>query len=404
MTVTSPRAMLPHAFTMEARKERGSISLEIIHQIRREASEFHEPRSANPGLGLQLAVETALQEFPEVLENAGEPSIERLRVYRALGRCELAHGHSLDALHAACRLGGRVALRRYARIGQRAGLRPDEMVALADAIFGHIDALVSAAAAGYAEAKDNRDSIAGVSTNRRLLRDLLVARAETSPDQLEQAAAAAGVRLAERLACVALGMPPPSGTSTLRIGGLPQTVLYGLDRQNPFMVLCDPASDLRDGLLVALLRECGAVVGPTVPPSMAHDSLRWARRVHERLSAAQPLAKAPVVCDHALPSVLLLADEPLVTLLVGRRLAPLADLTAKQRRRMEATLLAWLNTNGGSAPQIAAKLGIHPQTARQRLHRLHELVGPVFVDPDARFELEVALRGQRAVETLSRQQ
>jgi DNA-binding PucR family transcriptional regulator len=180
-------------------------------------------------------------------------------------------------------------------------------------------------------------------------------------------------------------------------------VLYDLDCQNPYLVLRDPGEDLRDELLLGLLRDRGAVVGPAVPPTMAPDSLRWARRLRDRLPAPA-LAKAPIMCDHALPSVLLLGDEPLLKLLADRRLAALADLTVKQRRRMETTLLAWLDTNGGSAPQIAARLGIHPQTARQRLHRLHELFGPVFADPDARFELELALRGRHALSALGRQQ
>ena len=73
---------------------------------------------------------------------------------------------------------------------------------------------------------------------------------------------------------------------------------------------------------------------------------------------------------------------------------PLAALTVKQRDRLEATLLAWLETNRGSAPQVAARLGIHPQTARSRLHRVQELFGPALAEPKSRFEIEVALRGR----------
>jgi hypothetical protein len=236
-----------------------------------------------------------------------------------------------------------------------------------------------------------------------MLRDLLVAGA--SFDQLEQLAAAARWPLPDRICCVALGAlaPPPEAAAIQPGSTLPDTVLYDLDRQEPYLVLRDPAQDLRDGLLLGLLRDRGAVIGPAVPPTMAPDSLRWARRLRDRLPA-QALAKGPVRCDHALPSLLLLGDEPLLELLADRQLGALADLTVKQRRRMETTLLAWLDTNGGSAPQIAARLGIHPQTARQRLHRLHELFGPVFADPDARFELELALRGRHALSALGRPQ
>ena len=89
--------------------------------------------------------------------------------------------------------------------------------------------------------------------------------------------------------------------------------------------------------------------------------------------------------------------------LIGeRRLAPLAALTVKQSDRLEATLLAWLDTNRGSAPQVASRLGIHPQTARSRLHRVQELVDPALADPEARSEIEVAQRGKLIRSTFDR--
>jgi DNA-binding PucR family transcriptional regulator len=41
---------------------------------------------------------------------------------------------------------------------------------------------------------------------------------------------------------------------------------------------------------------------------------------------------------------------------------------------------------------MAAELHLHPQTVRYRTARLRELLGGQLEDPDARFELEVALR------------
>ncbi|WP_344468322.1 helix-turn-helix domain-containing protein [Kitasatospora kazusensis] len=49
----------------------------------------------------------------------------------------------------------------------------------------------------------------------------------------------------------------------------------------------------------------------------------------------------------------------------------------------------------GTAPEVAARLGAHPQTARQRLHQVHRLFGPAPTDPDARFEPAVALPNRR---------
>ena len=44
---------------------------------------------------------------------------------------------------------------------------------------------------------------------------------------------------------------------------------------------------------------------------------------------------------------------------------------------------------------MARALHVHPQTARYRLARLRELLGDPLDDPDARFELELALRAGR---------
>ena len=45
---------------------------------------------------------------------------------------------------------------------------------------------------------------------------------------------------------------------------------------------------------------------------------------------------------------------------------------------------------------------MHPQTVRYRLARLRELFGPRLDDPDARFELELALRARRLAGVASR--
>ena len=44
---------------------------------------------------------------------------------------------------------------------------------------------------------------------------------------------------------------------------------------------------------------------------------------------------------------------------------------------------------------MAAELDVHPQTVRYRVNRLRELLGTQLDDPDARFELEIALRALR---------
>jgi len=59
--------------------------------------------------------------------------------------------------------------------------------------------------------------------------------------------------------------------------------------------------------------------------------------------------------------------------------------------RMRETALAHLR-HDGNAVTMAAAMHVHPQTARYRIARLRELLGDQLDDPDARFELQLALR------------
>ena len=102
---------------------------------------------------------------------------------------------------------------------------------------------------------------------------------------------------------------------------------------------------------------------------------------------------------------LLLADSHKLSLLLGvdRRLArdvadtalaPLEGETELSRERLGSTLDAWLR-HRGRTEAVAKALHVHPQTVRYRLARLRELFGARLDDPDARFELELALRARR---------
>lgn len=44
---------------------------------------------------------------------------------------------------------------------------------------------------------------------------------------------------------------------------------------------------------------------------------------------------------------------------------------------------------------MAARLGIHPQTARYRLRQIRELWGDAIDEPDQRFEMLLVLRARR---------
>ncbi|MEU6666010.1 helix-turn-helix domain-containing protein [Streptomyces sp. NPDC046727] len=346
-------------------------------------------------------MEAALEEFADrVVSARGSLDAARVPVYRALGRGELVEGRSLDALQAAYRLGARVAWRRYARVARRLALSTEAVALLAEAVFTHIDEIAAASVQAYADAQADA---AGTTGRRRhhLLLLLTTGSPVPDPEAVRRAAVDADWPLPDTVAAAALG--PLSGSRTgggertaaggsLALGArgrhrLPEPVLADLEGSSPCLVIPSPHLLLADPRLQRLLRDTAGVVGPAVPPVQAADSLRWARILRDAGAAG-----AAALTDPPLGRLLLLADPALVRLMASRHLKPLASLTSKQRARVASTLLACLQTRHGTAPEIAARLGIHPQTARQRLHQVNHLFGDLLADPDARFEAEAALR------------
>ncbi|MFC1419988.1 helix-turn-helix domain-containing protein [Streptacidiphilus cavernicola] len=405
---------------MLIRAENVRLGPEIVFEIRRQIPEYARPLGGGFGAGIQRGAVRALAQFAELIADDAAPAEESLQVYRALGRGEWREGRSLDALQAAYRLGGRLAWRRYAQAARRTGMPPAAMAALAEAIFAHIDEMAAASVEGYSEAR--ADAVGTLRRARRRLAELLAEGA--SVPVLAEAARAARWELPERVAAVALapgggilgvgvgvgtGTSPGArsgrggagartragvgadGYSAVAAGLRPMaSVLAALDGPEPCLFVAEPEQPGRCEQLARVLADRRAVLGPTVPVTQAGQSLRWARTVVAKGAAQAGMRR----CDGQLSSVLLLGDEELVRLLAARRLAPLDGLTAKRRRRLEETLLVWLESSRGSAPEVAERLGLHPQTARQRMRRIEELFGPALADPDARFEIELALRGR----------
>jgi DNA-binding PucR family transcriptional regulator len=138
-----------------------------------------------------------------------------------------------------------------------------------------------------------------------------------------------------------------------------------------------------------------------MPMAEAWHSLRWARR-------ALALSRAGILCDDDvtfcedfLVELWLLADDLLIDQLAKRRLGALATLTSMQRQRLAETFSAWLETRG-TAPEMAERLKVHPQTVRYRMRNLERTLGGQLSDPDARFAIELVLRAARLRERASR--
>jgi len=384
--VDHPWRGLPPEVAHVLRPELPPLADEIIAAVFEGVPEYRRPLEGPFGRGLRVGVQEALSQFMEMIEHHDRARAERAReLYVNLGRGEMLAGRTLDALLAAYRLGARVAWRRLAAAGAAGGLPPETLYLLAEAIFAYIDELSAESVEGYAQ---EQSAAAGeAQRRRRVLVRLLVQRPPADPAAIAAAAVDARWELPRTLAALTLeGEDPDRLAGRLGAGAIAAPV-----SELSCALVPDPDAPGRRAELERRLRGAQAVLGPSVAWTDAPESFRRAaavtRLVAEGIVAAHPLVSASA---HSV-ALLLYSERALVSDLAADRLAPLAELPAGARLRLSETLRAWLD-HQGRIPPIAEALHVHPQTVRYRLGRLRELFGAALEDPQARFELELALR------------
>jgi hypothetical protein len=385
--VPRPRA---RRFAALAMAEVPALAQAILGEIRREY----------PGLPLAvddsgepmalIGIRRALEDFVDHLVVEGDrPGERRLEVFQEFGRGEVLQGRSLDSLQAIYRLGVRLAWRRLSEIGQQVQIPPPAMYELVESGFEYLDGLVAQSVRGYVEAAA-RQAGERLRLQRRLIA-LMLSEHRTDPtDALARHAERIGWPLPEQVAVGVLLRPAPESVAP----AVGQDVLLDMEHEEPRMIVPDPDAAGRPELLGRAMTGWSGAIGPPVPLAEAAKSLHWAWaavRLMERglLPAGQVLR-----CTEHTEALVLLPPEELIEDLARRCLAPLDQCAPAHSRRLVETLLAWLETRGG-APEVAARLGVHPQTVRYRLRQIRELMGDEVDDPDRRFKLELVLRARR---------
>lgn len=337
---------------------------------------------------LEVGVRTAVDRFLAVLEDPDSPVDTAL--YVAHGRAQCAAGRSLRELLAIYRTTGLVLWEAMAAMPDAERLSGVQALELGARWLRLTEGLSVAAVDGYLE--EGADLRRRDRARRDRLRSLLLSEPPEREAALEAAATRAGWALPNRV--------------RVGVAAMPLEVDAGDAERAPAKVLVGPHARGRLALVVAdgddaepLLRRAadahgasGSVaVGPAVPSAEAARSLRRADGLLDEVAAGTVDGEPVVRCDdHELPLILSAAPE-LVGGLIERRLAPLEALPEARRAQVVETLGAWLAEP--HRPQaIADRLGVHVGTIRYRLARLRELFGDELDDPEARFELQLALR------------
>ncbi|MET8824852.1 helix-turn-helix domain-containing protein [Streptomyces sp. NPDC004610] len=377
-------------FASIALAEAPGLAEEIMREIRREYPQLPVVMDENGEPMALVGIRRAIEVFVQHLDRSGGRPTVPPDVFHDFGRGEGYGGRSLDSLQAIYRMGVRLAWRRFADIGQRVEIPPPAMYELVDAGYEYLDGLVDQSVRGYAEAAA-RQAGERLRLQRRLMELLLAERHRGDPaEALGERAARIGWPLPRKVAVGVLLRPAREAVAP----AVPQGVLLDMEYEQPRMVVPEPTAAGRSELLQRALGGWAGAIGPPVALADAAKSLRWAEAAVKLMERGLLPAGEMLFCTEHTEALVLLQPEELIDDLAVRCLAPLVHCGPTHGRRLAETLLAWLETRGG-APEVAGKLGVHPQTVRYRLRQIRELWGDEIDDPDRRFELELVLRAQR---------
>ena len=418
-TPTRPYAAIPADAGNVLRPVLPSLADEIIAAIAREVPDYARAMEGEFGQVVRVAIEKALGRFVDLIEDPSNDDRSGRATYVDLGRGEMRAGRSLDALLSAYRLGSRLAWRRFVEAGVAGGLDPGAIYALGEGIFAYIDELSAESAEGYAE-----EQSAAAGERQRLRRRLVRLLAQDPPASEESVlAAAAAARWPLPKTVAALVTAPdeaPAGeaatmTSAAAAGAATagaasseaaaeadalaarlarrigeEAIGAGIERLAVVLVP-DAGAPARSRRLESAAHGRPAAVGPAVPLALAGQSVRRATATHALLAAGRLGDREFARAEEHLPALVIAADPTLGAELAEQRPAPLQTLAEGPRARLTETLRAWLD-RPGQVQAVAAELGVHPQTVRYRVKQLRELFGDRLEDPEARFELGLALR------------
>ncbi|MGW8351635.1 PucR family transcriptional regulator [Streptomyces wedmorensis] len=378
---------LPAELAALIRPRIDGIATDMVDAIRAEVAVYRRPVDSAVGRGLAESIRRAMHQFAELTERPDSPQDHHSRHFRHLGRVEFLNGRTTDGLQAAFRVGARVGGRRYAELVHAASLPPDLVLPLHEAVLVHINALSNESVKGFLAAQLRSEG-----ERKRARRALVERLLETPwgsrrppPAALTSLAGPAGWALPRT---VAVALVRPAGR--LSVPGADDDLLVSHRGNDAVVIVPEPdTSGLVERLRLAVHARAAAL-GPAVDLREAWLSLQCARLALDR--RAKDEHGLFVRAEDELAELHLLRGAPIGRLLDRRVLAAFAGLPRGRAARLAETLEALLTSWGRTAPEVAQALGIHPQTARQRLRRLDALLGDRLSDPDFRFEALLALR------------
>lgn len=248
------------------------------------------------------------------------------------------------------------------------------------AFVGHLTAQITI---GYRAGAEARSTDTGLARAR-----LMAALLSGDDDEVGAQAAIAGWEVPDSVTVIAAEVDPGRPLVPDALG--PEALTRPGREPQPVVCATSDADDVVAAIRATAPQTRIAVCWP-VPRADAPVAWTWATRALDLVRAKVIPARPVIECVRFRTEIWLHAEPVLRRQLAQELLQPLFSETENSREILSETLLVWLETRD-SAPAIAARLGVHPQTVRYRWKRINELFGDSLHDPDFVIQLTLLLK------------
>lgn len=310
-------------------------------------------------------------------------------LFRKMGFREGGAGADLAALDTAVRVAAKAYWAEIRVEAARLGVSPYALADLRESLDAYVEHVLVQARQGHAAGGEAREQDSGLA-RRRLVEGLL---ASADPDDLAVYAEVAGWPLPPLLVVTAVEVPR---SMRLDPGTLPEAVLFRPATGRAALITGEAMTAAAIAAVQAQVPGARFAVCWPVEPYDAAAAYRWTQRALN-LAAKGILPALPVLDCRTYRTEIWLHAEPVMRRQLAQELLqPLLEETPNSREILSETLLVWLETRD-SAPAIAARLGVHPQTVRYRWRRINQLFGEALHDPEYVVQLTLVLKASIAL-------
>lgn len=305
-------------------------------------------------------------------------------LFRKLGYREGAHGRGGGAIERALRTAKTEIWDELRRRAADHGLSAGALNEVHESVNSYLNHLGEQLSVGYRTGTQARNQDVGVARSR-LLTGLL---AGSPAEEIEMLAAVARWEVPDRVTVLAIAVHPNHPYLPATMDG--QTLTLPAGAPQPLICHPDALDDALSGIRLSQPNTRVAVCWE-VPAGDVPEAWTWSTRALDLVRARVIPARPVIECARHRTEIWLHAEPVLRRQLAQELLQPLFAETENSREILSETLLVWLETRD-SAPAIAAKLGVHPQTVRYRWKRINELFGDSLHDPDFVTQLLLVLK------------